>query len=93
MKGLNAVAFLSRQEMTQVESPRHGNDLKPLLYNVNALDINLEHSNNPDKSDIGTVRPALRGVTQAWAASVFLDESHDPCDHHQEDLPQNVPLT
>ena len=55
MKGLKAVAFFSNADIIHVESPNHEAELKPPLYKVTALDINLEHSNNPDNSDLGIV--------------------------------------
>ena len=68
MQGFNAVAFFSNAEMTHVESPMQEAEPKPPSYNDNALDISLEHSNNPDTSDLGIVSPVFSGVTRDLVA-------------------------
>ena len=64
MKGLKAVAFFSNADIIHVESPIHEAELKPPLYKVTALDINLEHSKKLDNSDLGIVKLVLSRVTQ-----------------------------
>ena len=68
MKGLKAVAFFPNADIIHVESPIHEAELKPPLYKVTAVDINLEHSNKPDNLDLGIVKLVLSGVTQDLAA-------------------------
>ena len=76
--------------MIHVESPIHEAELKPPLYKLTALDINLKHNNKPDSLDLGIVKLVLNGVTQDLAAKneikthVILGQNPYHQDHHQE---------
>ena len=65
MMGLKAVAFFSNAYIIHVESPIHEVELKPPLYKVTALDINLKHSNKPNNLDLEIVKLVLSRVVQA----------------------------
>ena len=69
MNGLKLMAFLSSEDMIQVESPRHETDPKPPLYKDTDLDSSLVQRSRPDSSDLGIVSPVFKGVTQAFAAT------------------------
>ena len=45
--------------MIHVESPIQEAELKPPLYKVTPLDIKQVHSNKPDTSDLGIIKPVL----------------------------------
>ena len=70
MYGLKAVAFFSNADIIHVESPIQEAELKAHLYNETALDINLEHSNKPDTSDLGIVKLVLSGVIRDLVAKM-----------------------
>ena len=63
MNGLKLVAVLSREEILQVNSPKHDTDPKPPLYSDSVLERSLVQRRSPDSSDLGIVNPVLRGVT------------------------------
>ena len=70
IKGLKAVEFFSNADIIHVESPIQETELKPPLYKVTALDINLKHSNKPDNLDLGIVKPVLRRFMRDLVAKI-----------------------
>ena len=71
MNRLNAMAFLSMAEITQVLSPRVEMDPTGSGKTFATLYCNLDARTSPDILDIGIVSPSLRGVTQAFAQTMF----------------------
>ena len=69
-KGIKCSCIFSKADIIHVESPIHEAELKPPLYKLTALDINLEHNNKPDNSDQGIGKPVLSRVTQDLAAKI-----------------------
>ena len=67
MKGLKLVAFFSKDDIMQVESPRHETEMNPPVLRDTTLAMSLVHNRSPDNSDLGIVSPVFRGVTQALA--------------------------
>ena len=88
MKGLKAVTFFSNADIIHVESSIQETELKPPLYKVTAIDINLEHSNKPDNLHLGIMKPVLSGVMQDLAAKI---QDSNSCNFGSKSLSSRSP--